>query len=202
MPVSLPILPSYKNLPTLFEKIATAKVPDTFSQTFMAQTLGLKASTDRPLIPYLRTLGILDPSNKPTHRYHLLRNKSKAKQALATAIREAYEPLFSADERANEKSSEELRGLISQVAGTDEDTTKKIAYTFNAIVRLADFSATALEEGDDRREDGPSPSPSAEIALPVKLRSEFHYNIQVHLPSNGTEDTYLNIFNALRQVFQ
>jgi hypothetical protein len=35
-----------------------------------------------------------------------------------------------------------------------------------------------------------------------KFRSEFHYNIQVHLPSNGTEETYLNIFNALRKALQ
>jgi hypothetical protein len=34
------------------------------------------------------------------------------------------------------------------------------------------------------------------------LRPEFHYNIQVHLPSNGTEETYMNIFNAIRKVFE
>ena len=33
------------------------------------------------------------------------------------------------------------------------------------------------------------------------LRPEFHYNIQIHLPGNGTEETYLNIFNALRRTF-
>jgi hypothetical protein len=30
---------------------------------------------------------------------------------------------------------------------------------------------------------------------------QFHYNIQVQLPANGTEETYLNIFSALRKVF-
>ena len=37
---------------------------------------------------------------------------------------------------------------------------------------------------------------------PQGLRPEFHYNIHVHLPSNGTEETYLNIFNAIRKSFQ
>jgi hypothetical protein len=32
------------------------------------------------------------------------------------------------------------------------------------------------------------------------IRPEFHYNIQIHLPSNATEETYLNIFNALRKA--
>ena len=31
---------------------------------------------------------------------------------------------------------------------------------------------------------------------------QFHYNIQVQLPVNGTEETYLNIFSALRKVFR
>ena len=34
------------------------------------------------------------------------------------------------------------------------------------------------------------------------LRTEFHYNLQVRLPSNGTEETYLNIFNALSKPFR
>jgi hypothetical protein len=33
------------------------------------------------------------------------------------------------------------------------------------------------------------------------LRTEFQYVIQVQLPSNGTEETYLNIFNAIRKTF-
>ena len=43
--------------------------------------------------------------------------------------------------------------------------------------------------------------------LPLKERKgggfepQFHYNIQVQLPANGTEETYLNIFAALRKVF-
>ena len=202
MAVSLPYLPSYKNLPALFEKIVVAKVPETFSQSFMANTLGLKNTGDRPMIPMLRTLGILDGSNKPTERYHILRNKARAKRALAEAIRQAYRPLFDADERANEKSGEELRGLISQVAGTDEDATKRIAFTFSALTKLADFTAdSGEEEADTKKEDEKSSDAARDNVTPPKLRSEFHYNIQIHLPANATEETYLNIFNALRRVF-
>jgi hypothetical protein len=39
------------------------------------------------------------------------------------------------------------------------------------------------------------------VIPPTGLRTDFHFNIQVHLPANGTEDTYLNIFNALRRTF-
>jgi hypothetical protein len=203
MAVSLPYLASYKNLPVLFERIATAKVPDMFSQTFMAQTLGLKGSTDRPLIPLLRTLGILDASNKPTARYQLLRNRSKAKRELAKAIKVAYRPLFDADESANRKSGDDLKGLIAQVAGTDQDATNRIAYTFGALAKWADFTSAGEESEDEGGIDESKPNdPPPPPGFVSKLRSEFHYNIQVHLPSNGTEETYLNIFNALRRVFQ
>jgi hypothetical protein len=203
MAVSLPYLPSYKNLPTLFEKIAVAKVPETFSQPFMANTLGLKSTGDRPMIPMLRTLGILDGSNKPTARYHVLRNKAKAKRALGEAIRSAYKPLFDADEKANEKTGDDLKGLIAQVAGTDEDATKRIALTFSALTKLGDFSADGDEDdGTEKKDEAKGAESGAASGVPPKLRSEFHYNIQVHLPSNGTEETYLNIFNALRRVFQ
>jgi len=203
MAVSLPYLASNKNVPVVFERIATAKVPDTFSQQFLAQTIGLKGSGDRPLIPLLRTLGVLDPGNKPTARYHLLRNKSKAKRELARAIREAYGPLFEADENVHGKSGDDLKGLISQVAGTDEDATNRIAWTFQALTKVADFTANgeAVDEEEKPEVDGANNAPPREIP-PKQLRSEFHYNIQVHLPSNATEETYLNIFNALRRVFQ
>lgn len=203
MAVSLPYLSTYKNLSTLFDKIAVAKVPETFSTRFMANTLGLKGTGDRAMIPLLRTLGILDGSNKPTQRYHVLRNRAKARSALAAAICQAYRPLFDADEKANEKTGDDLKGLIAQVAGTDEDATRRIALTFSALTKLADFTVTAQDgeqETEDTEQKGGDGSP---LPLPAgKLRSEFHYNIQVHLPSNGTEETYLNIFNALRRVFQ
>jgi hypothetical protein len=204
MATSLPYLVSNKNVPTLFEKISSAKPPDTFSTNFMYKTLGLKGSTDRPMIPVLRALGVLDASNKPTKRYHIIRNKAKARAELAEAIREAYRPLFDADEAAHTKSGADLKGLIAQVAGTDEDATDRIAYTFNALVKLADFNAPQVDSDDEpigTEVKSSEPAPPS-VGVPAKLRSEFHYNIQVHSPANATEETYLNIFNALRRVFQ
>ncbi len=74
MPKDLPYLASYKNLPKLFQAIAAAKVPDAFTHGFLYETLGLKGTGDRPLIPYLKKLGFLDPAGKPTSSYALLKN--------------------------------------------------------------------------------------------------------------------------------
>ena len=103
-----------------------------------------------------------------------------------------------------------MKGLISQVAGADEAMTTRIAATFTNLVKLADFSApskTSKEEEQPPAEETPEEVPGGGgrpggDRHAKSLRPEFHYNIQIHLPANGTEDTYLNIFNAMRKVFQ
>jgi len=93
--------------------------------------------------------------------------------------------------------------LVAQVAGTDQDLTGRIVSTFNSLARLADFSGqnVAAKPQEEVRELPPQPAPAQPQAR-GGLKPEFHYNIQVHLPANGTEEVYLNIFNALRKVFQ
>lgn len=199
----LPYLASHKNVATLFSKIQSAKRPEAFTTRYLANTLGLKGSNDRALISLLRTLGFIDAAGRPTQAYGALKNPDEAPKAIAAAIRSAYEPLFSANEAANALSSEALKGLIAQVAGTDKAMTARIAGTFNALVKLADFSGGAPLPAVDEDEEDPEVDEEERRPAPKsRLRPEFHYNIQVHLPSNGSEETYLNIFNAIRKTFK
>lgn len=209
MPSSLPYLASNKNIEVLFSKIQSAKVPDKFTHSFLQTTLGLKNTNDRGFIPLLRTLGFIDQSGTPTTTYRLLKSKDAAKGAIAQAIRTAYAPLFEADEKAHTHTGEKLKGLIAQVAGSDDDMTSRISGTFNALTKLADFSADAATvTSTDTAETsaGVSEDQPRDFLESIKsgrtLRPEFHYNIQIHLPSNATEEVYLNIFNALRKTFQ
>jgi len=204
MPAQLPYLSSNKNVPVLFNKIASAKIPDKFTHEFLQKTIGLTSTNDRSLIPLLRNLGFLDQSSTPKVTYRLLKGNQRA-SALAEGIRHAYQPLFDADTNAHELSGDRLKSLISQVAGTDDDMTARIASTFSTLVRLGDFKA-AVDAGNQEKKTKEEPADENDEAdtlrRPKGLRTEFHYNIQVQLPSNGTEETYLNIFNALRKTFQ
>jgi hypothetical protein len=195
-------LASYKNVDKLFEKMEAAKAPEAFTNAFLTDVIGLKSTSDRPLINMLKKMGFLDVSGRPTESYGLLKNKgSVAKAAVADGLRKVYAPLFEANEKVNDLSPEELKGLIAQVTGSDKNIVGQIAYTFNAISKNADFSQQSSkpdgkkteERGDDKPPIPPLPSSG--------LRTDFHFNIQVHLPANGTEETYLNIFNALRRTF-
>jgi hypothetical protein len=205
MAVSLPYLVSYKNLPTLFEKIFSAKIPEKFTHNFLLTTIGLKGTNDRAFIPLLRNLGFLDQSGTPTPAYRLLKGE-KRKASLADGIRRAYAPLFDADQDAHKLSGDKLKGLIAQVAGTDADLTGRIAGTFSALTKLADFdvqpSDTSEEPKKEREREPNTADEEGPKNAPKALRTEFHYNIQIQLPSNGTEEVYLNIFNALRKTFQ
>jgi Family of unknown function (DUF5343) len=201
MAQTLPYLPSNKNIGKLFEKINTAQRPDTFTHEYLRETIGLKGTNDRPLISFLRSLGFLDSANRPTPTYDLLKNSSSAKGAIAAGVRAAYAPLFKANEKANDLAPEALKGLVSQVTGADKDMVSRIAATIQAIVKQADFSAASPPPKDLQKEEGEAPDHKDDGGR-SGLRPEFHYNIQIHLPGNGTEETYLNIFNALRRTFK
>ena len=166
MPASLPYLSSNKNVEALFSTIQSAKVPDRFTQDFLATTIGLKGTNDRGMIPLLRNMGFLDQSGAPTAAYRQLKNRDSAKIAIANGIRAAYAPLFEANENAQSLTTEKLKGLVAQVAGTDDDMSARIVATFNALAKQGEFSsrAPAIEAGD---EEGPVddrahwPSPQA-----------------------------------------
>jgi len=82
----------------------------------------------------------------------------------------------------------------------------KIAGTFNSLVKLGDFNQTGQSEEvteESEEEDHEEQRRGSEEKRQGRgLRPEFHYNIQVHLPANGSEETYLNIFNAIRKTFR
>jgi Family of unknown function (DUF5343) len=138
MPVQLPYLSSYKNVATLFDKIASARIPETFNHQFLQDTIGLKSTSDRPLIPFLRNLGFIDSANKPTPKYSLLKgSRDQRRTAIAEGVLTAYGPLFDSDEKAWEHTGDKLRSLVSQVAGTDEDMSARIANTFVAVASSA-----------------------------------------------------------------
>lgn len=219
MPTPLPYVIAYGKIKTLFEKVASAKVPDAFTQNYLHDTLGMTSSGDRPLIPLMRALGFIDSAGKPSPDYASLKNSQRTPAVIAQGVKRAYAPLFASNENAHKLSGEELRGLVAQVTGAEEEITKRTAGTFKTLVELSDTKvldgatpppADAQdnskdkqkdEKGDDEKRDTSAEELlAAQLVRKSPIRPEFHYNIQVHLPSNGTEETYLNIFNALRKA--
>jgi hypothetical protein len=214
MAKDLPYLSTYKNVGVLFERILAAKAPDAFTTRYLTDTLGLKSTADRNLITLLRSLGFLDSSGKPTTDYMLLKNPATAGAAIAEGIKKGYGPLFAANENAHDADASALKGLIAQVTGANTDIVSKTHGTLQALLKKADFKSPrpngvssettaarstppSAETNSDRKESIPEPTSHRSPSM----RPEFHYNIQIHLPANATEETYLDIFNAMRKAF-
>src|SRR4051794_30797966 len=99
MAVPSAYLTTVKNVPAIFDALRSASVPNRFSYDFLKQ-LGFGSSSDRPMIPVLRTLGFLDDGNKPTDRYRQFKDPNLSKQVLAEALRDAYADVFAVDTSA------------------------------------------------------------------------------------------------------
>lgn len=199
----LPYLPSYKRVEELFKKIADAKQPESFTHAVL-MGLGFKGTGDRPLIGLLKTLGFVGENAKPTPEYARLKNPKSFKRAMADAIRRAYKPLFENNERFGSLPDEERSGIVAEVSGADSTTLTKINGTLNRLLPLADFTegpTEQLAERSDGAADSAQRKSEPEAGLPSHRRTEFHYNIQIHLPANGTEESYLQIFNAMKRAF-
>jgi hypothetical protein len=84
---------------------------------------------------------------------------------------------------------------VAQIAGSDDNMTSKIVGTFNALKAQGDFNAIAPPPEPTKEVEEPDKEPDALAPKTGKgFEPQFHYNIQVQLPANGTEETYLNIF--------
>jgi hypothetical protein len=82
--------------------------------------------------------------------------------------------------------------------------TQRIARTLGALLKVAKFGPAPPpkkdEDIDDEEEEADEETKDKSSSR--RLRPEFHYNIQVHLPANATEETYVSIFEAVRKVFR
>jgi hypothetical protein len=115
----LPYLNAYGNVKKALEKIKGAETPDRFSQDFLADTLGMKGGSARPVIAYLKRTGFLGPDGAPTDLYKSFRNPDTSKTAGARALRIGYAPIFKMNESAHKLDDGKLQGLIVQETGFD-----------------------------------------------------------------------------------
>ena len=62
-------LTSVKNVEAFFSAIQAAQAPERFTQRFL-ESLEFKSSSDRLLIPMLKSLRFIDDNGVPTQRYY------------------------------------------------------------------------------------------------------------------------------------
>ncbi len=190
-------------LPKILESIQRAQVPPKFTNSFL-RALGYKSTNDRAFINVWRGLGFLDGSSTPTDYYKQFRDKAIAKAVLARQIRLAYRGLFGVDENAQNLTLDAIKGKLATLTGKDEAVVKKMAQTFQALCKEADFSATTKR--------GPEAKPEAEVASDVVVESPaldeitprlpglaFSHTVYINLPATRDIAVYDAIFKSIRE---
>lgn len=179
-------------LSAMMEAIQNAGLPPRFTHEFL-KSLGFKSTNDRGLIGVLKGIGFLDESGAPTERYKAYKNKSEAKKVLGEALKIFYEDLFLANEKANDLAVEKLKGIFTTKTCKGTAVVTKMATTFKALAALADFSDVPLKKTEKAEEN------IYEKPLETKkVSSEFHYNIQIHLPVTKDISVYNAIFKSIK----
>lgn len=190
-------------LPKILDSIQRAQVPAKFTNSFL-QVLGHKSTNDRAFINVWKGLGFLDGSSTPTESYKQFRDKSVAKAVLARQIRIAYRGLFSADENAQNLSLDALKGKLATLTGKDEAVVKKMAQTFQALCKEADFSAVAekvqeVKPSAEAAADVVVESPALDEVTPRLQGLAFSHTIYINLPATREIAVYDAIFKSIRE---
>jgi hypothetical protein len=207
MPDQYPFIVSNNKIEPILNRIRTAAKPEKLGQELLG-TWGFTASNDRAMPRVLKSLGFLTENGAPTSYYDRLRDPLDWKRVLGERIRDVYSDLFAMDPNIHIASESEIKGAISRITGKDEETVKRYYATFRTLSGLADFNPEVGNARNNHKSTNPiseekSPSPTPEIITPAAplghRKSEYHYNIQIHLPVTTDITVYNAIFKSLRE---
>lgn len=204
MAIPTAYLTTAKNLRPILEDMQKAGVPRRVTYEFLKQ-LGHGSSANRPVIAVMKALRFLTESGEPTDRYRRFKDPGQAGAVLAEALRDAYSDVFTVDEQANERTTNELKGIFARLSDKGDSVNMKMATTFKTLADIADFSAGAAAASGNGA--GPEPEPDLEPdpghtpELPLKDLERgvvVHHDVHIHLPVTTDIAVYDAIFRSLR----
>lgn len=192
-----PYMMSNNKIAPFIEKIQQAARPQKLTQEVL-RNLGFTSTNDRALIPLFKKLGFLADDGTPTALYDQLKDATSTKYILATQIKELYSELYAINTEIHKATDVDIKGAISRVTGKDANGVGRIYSTFKTLCGIADFSQTVptAPAKEEKERDDPASIDSAQVAL---RPSEFHYNIQIHLPATNDISVYNAIFKSLKE---
>lgn len=198
-----PYVNAYGGIAKLFSKIKEAAVPPKFSQDFMSTILDLRSSSYRAMIPLLKKLGFIDQANVPSQAYKDFREDSLSGAVMAQRLREAYKPLFDANEYAYRLDKRELQSKLKSLTGAAEDDPNipNVAGTFVELSKLATWDGPA-ERTKRAALPASHPTETSDETEQVRIfkgRFGLSYTINLNLPATTEIEVFNAIFRSLRE---
>ena len=199
-------LTTVKNLDSMLNAIRSAKAPTKFNNAFL-ESLEFKSSSDRLSIGLLKSLGFLDDGGRPTDRYFRYLDQTQSAKVMAEAIRAAYDDLFRVNINANTLSKQDVVNKFKTLSQgkLSDSVLDKMAMTFTALVKHADFAAPAptTEPKPEPPKSPPGSEGEPEDSTERDRRSlklgGLVYNIQIVLPESRDQAVYDALFQSLRR---
>jgi len=193
-----PYMMSNNKISQIINSLQTAAKPSKFALSFLNK-MGYTSTNDRAIIPLFKKLGIITDEGVPTIHYDQLRDKIHFKKVLADRIRELYVDLFSINTEIYKDNDDNIKGAISRVTGGDEESVKRVYSTFKALCNIADFSQTPVKEKQIEETAKELEQESLNnFDRSSRIGTDFHYNIQIHLPATTEISVYNAIFKSLK----
>ncbi len=200
--------PPYVNAPgslsKFFSGIQSAAVPAKVTQDFLETVLDLKSSSHRAYIPLMKKLGFIDGGNVPTQAYKDYRDPNLSGTVMAARLKDAYKPLFNANEYANRLSKDQLIAKLKNVtgAGDDDQLVSVVASTFTELSKLASWDGAAPPKKTTIESTNGT---GAESERHEREREELNgglrlgYTINLNLPATTEIEVFNAIFRSLRE---
>jgi hypothetical protein len=201
----VPYLQAPGNITKALDKIAKASIPPTFNQDYLATTLDMKGGSPRPVIPFLKRAGFLGTDGTPTDLYKQFKNPSARGAAAAQGLRNAYAALYGINEYVHNASDKDLKGIILQVTGLEEDSklVSSMVASFKALKAYADFDAdlggadAGEGDGDGGGEGDGGGGGGGGNGLGGNLN--LGYTINLNLPATNDIAVFNAIFKSLKE---
>lgn len=150
---------------------------------------------------FLKKIGLASNDGTPTPLYNQFRNPATSGQAIATAIKIAYAPLYKRNEYMHELDDKELRGLIVEETGQAHDSNA-VACIFSCIKQLKQFAdfkeEKSIVEATKFTEEFDGYKP-VESVVKSGLGLNLGYTINLNLPATTDVAVFNAIFKSLKE---
>lgn len=199
---SLPYVTASGNIKKALDGIAKAATPPKISQDFVKSVLKISGGSGAQMTSFLKKIGLASSDGTPTPLYNQFRNPSTSGEAIAQAMRIAYEPLFRRNEYMYELSDKELRGLIVEETGQAHDSGP-VSLIFSCIKQLkafSDFGSASLATDNRIIENISESQERKEMHLSSSgIGLNIGYTINLNLPATTDIAVFNAIFKSLKE---
>ncbi|WP_374146107.1 DUF5343 domain-containing protein [Sphingomonas sp. 28-63-12] len=202
---TLPYVTSPGSIDRALAGIKQAAVPERVSQDFVKTILKIPGGSGDQMTSFLKKIGFTSADGSPSDLYKRFRNPAQSGRAVASAIRNAYAPLYLRNEFMDTLSEEALLGLVTEETGQAHDSgpVKLVCACIKHLKTFADFSRLSEPISSD------SPSTSSNY-LPARSPTEtpisqqafglnLGYTINLNLPATSDPEVFNAIFKSLKE---